>query len=69
MVPVLYQDYVTPWLPMKFLINGMKEILYFGNDLSNGNSTVLLWIAIVSFIVLWIKNIIEKTKTNTSGNM
>lgn len=62
MVPAFYQDYITPWIPMKFLINGMKEILYFGKDLWNGNSTVLLWIAIISFVVFWIKNLVEKPK-------
>lgn len=66
MVPEFYQDYVYPWLPMKFLINGVKDILYFGQDLSNSNSTVLLWIAIIAFLVCWVKFIIEKPKEITN---
>jgi len=60
MVPDFYQNYVSPWLPMGFLFNGLKEILYFGSDLTNGNTMVLLWIAIISLIVCWIKFIVEK---------
>lgn len=44
---------------MGFLFNGLKEILYFGSDLTNSNTTVLLWIAIISLIVCWI-NIVDK---------
>lgn len=60
MLPAFYQDYILPWLPMKFLINGLKDILYFGQGVFNGNGIVLTWITIISFILLWIKQLIEK---------
>ncbi|MFJ7953470.1 YhgE/Pip domain-containing protein [Lysinibacillus sp. NPDC096418] len=60
MLPSFYQDYILPWLPMKFLINGLKDILYFGKGVFNGNGVVLSWIAVISFILLWVKQLIEK---------
>ena len=60
MLPTFYQDYILPWLPMKFLINGLKDILYFGQGVFNGNGVVLSWIAVISFILLWVKQLIEK---------
>ncbi|WP_039042950.1 YhgE/Pip domain-containing protein [Sporosarcina sp. ZBG7A] len=60
MLPAFYQDYILPWLPMKFLINGLKDILYFGQGVLNGNGVILTWIAVISFILLWVKQLIEK---------
>ncbi|MFJ6208913.1 YhgE/Pip domain-containing protein [Lysinibacillus sp. NPDC092081] len=62
MLPAFYQDYILPWLPMKFLINGLKDILYFGQGVFNGNGVVLIWIAAISFILLWVKQLIEKPR-------
>ncbi|MGE7022607.1 YhgE/Pip domain-containing protein [Solibacillus cecembensis] len=61
MLPAFYQDYILPWLPMKFLINGLKDILYFDRGVFNGNGVVLSWIAVISFVLLWIKQLIGKT--------
>lgn len=61
MLPAFYQDYILPWLPMKFLINGLKEVLYFNQGVFNANGIVLSWIAVISFTLLWIKLLIEKT--------
>lgn len=60
MLPAFYRDYILPWLPMKFLINGLKDILYFGQGVFNGNGIILTWIAVISFILLWVKQLIEK---------
>ncbi|MCM3756524.1 SNG1 family protein [Sporosarcina aquimarina] len=60
MLPAFYQDYILPWLPMKFLINGLKDIFYFGQGVFNGNGVILTWIAVISFILLWVKQLIEK---------
>ena len=64
MLSNFYQDYVVSWIPFKFYIEGLKDIFYFGADVTNSNFTVLLWIAIVSLIVLWIKHFINKIKIN-----
>ncbi|WP_313893606.1 ABC transporter permease [Psychrobacillus sp.] len=68
MLPTFYQDYILPWLPMKFLINGLKDILYFGQGIFNGNGVVLSWIAVISFILLWIKQLIEKPRPTEEIN-
>lgn len=56
MLTPFYRDFVLPWLPMRFLIEGLKEILYFGGSVINPYSIVLLCVAGISFILLWIKN-------------
>ncbi|KOY82827.1 ABC transporter permease [Lysinibacillus macroides] len=61
MLPVFYQDYILPWLPMKFLINGLKDILYFGQGVFNGNGVILTWMAVISFVLLWVKHLVEKS--------
>lgn len=60
MLPTFYQDYVLPWLLMRFLIEGLKEVLFFDKGVMNHFSIVLLSIAAVSFILIWIKNIMIK---------
>lgn len=60
MIPSFYGDYILPWLPIRFLIDGMKEILFFGEGVMNHYTTILLGIAIGGFILLWLKNITKK---------
>lgn len=60
MVPHFYSAYILPWLPMKFLIEGLKELLFFDNTFMNHNTNVLIGMAIVSFIIIWIKNLFAK---------
>lgn len=61
MIPEFYQNYVLPWLPMRFLIEGLKEVLFFDKGVMNSNTIVLLSVAGVSFILIWIKNVMIKT--------
>ena len=68
MLPAFYHDYILPWLPMKFLINGLKDILYLGQGVFNGNGVVLSWIALISFILLWVKELIEKPRPSEKTN-
>lgn len=60
MIPDFYRDYVLPWLPMRFLIEGLKDILFFGKDWMNHYTNILLGIGGVSLIILWMKNILKK---------
>lgn len=62
MIPTFYQDYVLPWLPMRFLIEGLKDVLFFDKGVMNGNTIVLLGIAVTSFIVIWMKNVMVKVE-------
>lgn len=60
MLPNFYSDYILPWLPIRFLIEGIKEILFFNQGIMNHYTEILVGIGIVGFILLWIKNIFIK---------
>lgn len=62
MLPAFYQDFIVSWIPFKFLIEGLKDILFFGSGLINDNTTILMWIFVVSFIAVWVKNSITKVE-------
>ena len=51
MLPDFYRDWIYPWLPMRFLFDGVREILFFGGGVLNSSTIVLVWIAIVSILV------------------
>ncbi|WP_156575155.1 YhgE/Pip domain-containing protein [Bacillus luti] len=53
MLSPFYQDWVYSWLPMRFMIEGLREIFFFGKGLSwNTPVTVLVWIGIVSMVII-----------------
>ncbi|EJQ50729.1 YhgE/Pip domain-containing protein [Bacillus cereus BAG6X1-2] len=53
MLPSFYQDWVYAWLPMRFMIEGLREIFFFGKGLSwNTPVTVLVWIGVVSMVTI-----------------
>ena len=53
MLSPFYQDWIYSWLPMKFMIEGLREIFFFGKGLSwNTPVTVLVWIGIVSMVTI-----------------
>lgn len=63
MIPSFYGNYILPWLPIRFLVDGIKEILYFGEGVMNDYTVVLIWIAICGFVLLWVKNLTKKVVT------
>ncbi|GAB6438271.1 MULTISPECIES: YhgE/Pip domain-containing protein [Bacillus] len=53
MLSPFYQDWVYSWLPMKFMIEGLREIFFFGKGLSWSTPlTVLVWIGAVSMVIM-----------------
>jgi hypothetical protein len=56
MIPTFYRDFVLPWLPMRFLIDALKEVVFFGNPVINSYTMVLIYIAVASAIVLLVRN-------------
>ncbi|MED0875668.1 YhgE/Pip domain-containing protein [Bacillus mobilis] len=53
MLSPFYQDWVYSWLPMKFMIEGLREIFFFGQGLSWSTPvTVLVWIGVVSMMII-----------------
>ncbi|EJR41957.1 YhgE/Pip domain-containing protein [Bacillus mycoides] len=53
MMSPFYQDWVYVWLPMRFMIEGLREIFFFGKGLAwNTPLTVLVWIGVVSVVII-----------------
>lgn len=63
MVPDFYRNYVISWLPLRFFVEGLKDVLFFTGDVFNEYSIVLVWILVVAIVLVWIKNLVEKQKT------
>ena len=60
-----YTKWVLPWLPMRMLYDGVKNILFFGQGLWNEATKELTYVAIVG-IVLVFTSIFKKEKVKTS---
>ncbi|MED0989964.1 YhgE/Pip domain-containing protein [Bacillus nitratireducens] len=53
MMSPFYQDWIYSWLPMRFMIEGLREIFFFGKGLAwNTSLTVLVWIGVVSMVIV-----------------
>ncbi|MGG1166476.1 YhgE/Pip domain-containing protein [Bacillus mycoides] len=53
MMSPFYQDWIYSWLPMRFMIEGLREIFFFGKGLAwNTPLTVLVWIGVVSIVII-----------------
>ncbi|EJQ45862.1 YhgE/Pip domain-containing protein [Bacillus cereus BAG5X1-1] len=72
MLSPFYQDWIYSWLPMKFMIEGLREIFFFGKGLSWSTPvTVLVWIGVVSMVIVLItafkRSAIKEHKTELSA--
>lgn len=48
-----YRDWIYSWLPMRFMVEGLRELFFFGKGFSwNHPTTVLVGIGLVSLVVL-----------------
>ena len=63
MLPSFYRDYIVSWAPMRFYADGLRELLFFSQDFINSYSMIIIWILIIAFVLVWLKNLIEKTET------
>ncbi len=53
MMPPFYQEWIYPWLPMRFMIEELRRIFFFGEGLTwNFDVSALVWIGIVSMIII-----------------
>ncbi len=53
MMSVFYRDWIYSWLPMRFMVEGLRELFFFGQSLSWSMSiAVLVWIAVVGLLVI-----------------
>lgn len=49
-----YRDWIHSWLPMGFMVDGLRELFFFGKGISwNHPTSVLVWIGLVSMVVIF----------------
>ncbi|KAB2329528.1 DUF3533 domain-containing protein [Cytobacillus depressus] len=69
MMSPFYRDWVYSWLPMRFMIQGLRELFFFGKGLTwSSPLSTLVWIGVVSMVIiltsaLKVNSIKEKTQT------
>lgn len=53
MLSPFYRDWIHSWLPMRFMVDGLRELFFFGKPLSwNSSLSTLVWIGIGSIVVI-----------------
>ncbi|TCJ82283.1 UNVERIFIED_ORG: YhgE/Pip-like protein [Bacillus cereus] len=72
MLSPFYQDWVYAWLPMRFMIEGLREIFFFGKGLSWSTPlTVLVWIGGVSMVIIlataFKRSVVKEHKTEVNA--
>ncbi|WP_270181240.1 YhgE/Pip domain-containing protein [Alkalihalobacillus sp. CinArs1] len=49
-----YHDWIYPWMPMRFMTEGLRDLFYFDKALGwNEPTSALVWIAVGSLVVLF----------------
>ncbi len=52
-MPNFYQNWIYPWLPMRFLVDGLRDLLFFDNGTHlSGSIIVLVGIILVSILII-----------------
>lgn len=53
MMSPFYQDWIYSWLPMRFMVDGLRGLFFFGEGLTwNTPVSVLVWIGLVSMFII-----------------
>lgn len=64
-LPTFWQSYVYPWIPMRFMSDGIKEIFYLDGGIWNSGTQVLVWFGLGGFL-LTILSTLKKEKIEKS---
>ncbi|MDM5337281.1 DUF3533 domain-containing protein [Fictibacillus enclensis] len=68
-MPEFYQNWIYPWLPMRFMTDGLRDLFFFGNGLSWDQSVqVLCGIGIASLVLLLLSALIQNEKQKISAD-
>lgn len=65
MLSSFYTDWVLPWLPMRMLYDGVKNILFFGQDFWNGATKELIYVVVIG-VALILLSILKKDKVKNN---
>jgi hypothetical protein len=72
MMSSFYRDWIYSWLPMRFMIQELRELFFFGNGLSwNSHVSSLVWIGLASTVIILasaLKLSSTKNKTQNENN-
>ncbi|MDF1996778.1 YhgE/Pip domain-containing protein [Peribacillus frigoritolerans] len=53
MMSPFYRDWIYSWLPMRFMVEGLRGLFFFGEGITwNTPVSVLVWIGLISMIVI-----------------
>ncbi|GIP37055.1 phage infection protein [Paenibacillus sp. J31TS4] len=53
MMSTFYRDWIHPWLPMRFMVDGLRQLFFFGKGFGwNAPVAALTWISMASSIVI-----------------
>jgi YhgE/Pip-like protein len=66
-----YREWIFSWLPIRFMVEGLRDLFFFGKNLSwNHPTSVLTWIGVVSMVVIFasVVKLRSKQDENSYGN-
>lgn len=67
MMSSFYQDWVYPWLPMRFMIEGLRKLFFFSTEISWDIVSTQVWIGLTSMIVILATVFKKKKETETES--
>ena len=68
MMSPFYHDWVYSWLPMRFMIGGLRELLFFGKGLTWDSVSHLVWIGAGGLIVMLATTLRVNATNNNPQN-
>lgn len=66
MMPAFYKDWIFPWLPMRFMFDGVREVLFYSGKVWNDGALRLLWISIAGILLMLAKVFMPLKKESIS---
>ncbi|MFD1953464.1 YhgE/Pip domain-containing protein [Paenibacillus thailandensis] len=67
-MPAFYRDWVFPWLPMRFMTDGLRELLFFGKEFEwSLPVSVLVWIGLGSILAALLSPLKPVARKETKG--
>jgi hypothetical protein len=66
LLPAFWQDWVYPWIPLRFISEGLRSIFYMGEGVFNDAMGVLTWIG-AGGLVLLLLSIFKRERAKAEG--
>lgn len=67
-MPVFYKDWIFSWLPMRFMVEGLQDLFFFGKGLGWSQVSVLVWSGLGGLIVLFLATFRPQSKRVKSSS-